>query len=75
MNVKDLLLALNMMAEKKETQYVLQYNYSYNNLKRRLYSKCLILKYYKTKLIHKIKIIGGDAGVLQTITEEMKLYA
>ena len=73
MNVKDLLLALNMMAEKKETQYVLQFEYAYNNQSRRLYSRNKLLKFYKNKLINKIKA-GNDAITIEVITKEMQLY-
>ena len=74
MNTKELLLALNLMAEKKETQYVLQYNYSFNNKTKRIYNRSLILKYYKTKLIHKIKV-SGDPEIVSFVCNEMKLYA
>ena len=74
MNVKDLLLALNMMAEKNETQYVLQFEYAYNNESKRLYSRNKLLKFYKNKLINKIKT-GNEANTIEIITKEMQLYA
>jgi len=74
MNVKELLLVLNLKAETSNNQYVLQYNYSFNTNNKRIYNRVDILKYYNGKMINKIKV-WNEAGAIEFMTKEMQLYA
>ena len=74
MSVKELLLILNLKAVPHKNQYVLQYNYSFNVNKGRIYNRVDILKYFNGKMINKIKVFN-EVGAIEYMTKEMELYA
>ena len=65
---------LNMKSESSKIQYVLQYNYGYDDRKHRATIFRLMLIYKNGKLTDRQKLFTNER-VLNFITNEMKLYA
>lgn len=74
MNVKELLLALNLKAAEHHVSYTLQYNYQYSYNAKRLYSKVLLLKFTRGKLTEKM-LLKTDLDTIIVLDKEIKQYA
>ena len=71
--VLDLLLIVNIKAEKCGYSYNFQSERCYNNTHKTLYSRQSILKYYGRKLVEKTKVYSMIATI-NYLSNEIKQY-
>ena len=72
MKTKELLLMLNLKSDLHKVQYVLEYDYSFDNRRQRIYSRSLIMKFINGKLHSRQKINNFDVD--NFLLAELKLY-
>ena len=70
--IDQLLLILNIKAEKHETAYTLQTQYRYKSEYKAMMNATCVLKFYKHKCINKIYSTGMN--LIKYLNEEIKLY-
>lgn len=63
---------LNVKSHLQKIQYVLEYDYSFDDRKQRIYSRSLIMKFVNGKLHSRQKINSFDVD--NFLLAELKLY-
>jgi len=71
--IDQLLLILNIKAEKYETAYTLQTQYVYRAERKKMLPRQCFLKFYKNKCANKI-YMSNNMESLNYLTNELKLY-
>lgn len=73
MKIRELLTILNAKAEKYDVGYMLQCNYQWSRPMKRVYTKTLLLKFSKGKLVSKEKL-RRDIDTIPALLREINKY-
>lgn len=72
--INELLLMLNIVAERHDTAYTLQTQYVYKTQYKKILPRQKFLKFYKNKCINQV-YVNTELQCINYLNDELKLYS